>query len=92
MYKVKDGIEIIEIGEEGTVFYDGDTGNTNILDGVAADIMNCFKESGEPEKVIEMLAEIYSAEKNEIRNDVLEFIPQLVEAGLLIDINTGEGN
>jgi len=82
----KENIEIIDLGDDdGTVIYDSESGDTNILDGVAADIFQCFSQYHETESVIKELSKIYDEDTEVIRKDVLEFIEKLIEQGLLVE-------
>lgn len=76
--------EEISLGkEEGCVFFDCDTGNTIVLDDVATDILDCFKNGRDPESVINLLSEMYEEERSVIESDVKELIGRLTENGLL---------
>ena len=81
----RDGLEIIELGEkDGTVIFDSVTGNTNVLDPVAADIFKCFSKHTEIDSVIEELAATYNELPETIREDIIEFTDSLLETGLLV--------
>ena len=84
-YQVNQSLEEMELGEnEGSVFFDSETGNTHILDETAADILRCFKKENKLNKVIDMLAEIYDSDRDVIEQDVNKFIEELLKNGLLL--------
>ena len=85
MITIKEGIEIIDLGEEdGIVLYDSQTGDTSVLDSVAADIFNLFSKHSHKEEVIKELTEIYDAPVDVIRADSEKFIEDLIDKGLLV--------
>jgi len=86
MLHIKEGLELIELGEEdGTVIFDGSTGDSVILDPVGADIMRCISKTNEIEDVISELTEIYTGDPEIIRRDILSFVKECMEHGILCE-------
>lgn len=68
---------------EGCVYFDGSTGNTLVLDGIALDVLNCFETERDLEEATDMLLEKYEGERSVIQNDIKELVNRFVENGLL---------
>ena len=75
---------------EGTVMYDPDTENTHILDDVALDIINLFREAASAEEVIEKLLEIYDASREKLEKDVLEFVKEAEANRILLPYESAD--
>ena len=85
MISIKEGLEFIELGEEdGTVIFDSATGDSVVLDSVSNDIINCFKEHHEIDDVVAALADIYDASIEVIKKDVVPFVEECLEKGILV--------
>lgn len=80
----KQGIDIIELGnEEGIVIYNSNTGDTTVLDEIAAAVFQCFATERKLEDAVQELAEQYDASLETLREDVGELVNQLIEQGIL---------
>lgn len=75
---------------EGTVMYDPDTENTHILDDVALDIINQFREAASTEEAINKLLEIYDASKEKLEKDVLEFVKEAEANRILVPYESAD--
>ncbi len=82
--KKREALEEISLGnDDGSVFFDSETGNTYVLDDIAVNILSFFNTVNEPEKVINMLQEMYNEDSNKIKKDFYIFLDQLIKEGLL---------
>jgi len=69
---------------EGTVLYDPETENTHVLDDIALDIIDLFRDATTVDEVITELSNIYDATKETIDRDVQEFIEMALKNQILI--------
>lgn len=69
---------------EGTVLYDPETENTHVLDDIALDIIDLFRDATTVDEVITELSSIYDATKETIDRDVQEFIEMALKNQILI--------
>lgn len=86
-YVVNESFQEMQLGDgEGTVFYDPESENTHILDDVALDIIDLFRNSMTVEDVIEELAKLYGESQQKIETDVKEFVEMAVKCKILVSI------
>ncbi len=84
-FKKRETLDEISLGEnEGSVFFDSDTGNFYVLDDIASNIMGCFNVVNDIESVIAMLVEEFEGERCTIEMDIRQFISRLVEQCLIV--------
>lgn len=75
---------------EGTVLYDPTTENTHILDDIALDIINLFRNAAEPEEVIDELLNIYDASREKLEKDVIEFVKEAETNRILVPYESAD--
>ena len=86
-YVVNESFQEMQLGDgEGTVFYDPESENTHILDDVALDIIDLFRNSMTVEDVIGELAKLYGESQQKIEMDVKEFVEMAVKCKILVSI------
>ncbi|MCY0859884.1 MAG: PqqD family protein [Sulfolobaceae archaeon] len=67
----------------GVVVFDTETEKVFVTNQVGKEIINKIKEGKSIDQIIEELSNEYEGEKEQIRNDVYEFIDQLKKMDLL---------
>jgi PqqD family protein of HPr-rel-A system len=72
-------IDIIPTEEGEAVLFDSESGSTHVLDSVAVDIIQILEEGKTIDELVSELAKLYSADTDEIKADVEEFLKDLVE-------------
>jgi PqqD family protein of HPr-rel-A system len=72
-------IDIIPAEEGEAVLFDSESGSTHVLDSVAVDIIQILEEGKTIDELVSELAKLYSADTDEIKADVEEFLKDLVE-------------
>ena len=70
--------------EEGTVLYDPETENTHVLDDVAQDIIDMFKNPSTIDEAVLKLAAVYDEKEEIISKDVQEFVANAVKNNILV--------
>lgn len=84
-YILNESMQEMSLGEgEGTVYFDGESGNTHVLDEVAQDVLETFKTESDLDRVVALLASRYDEEERVIRSDVEEFVKALCEKEILL--------
>ncbi|AWR93810.1 PqqD family protein [Acidianus brierleyi] len=71
--------------KNGTVMFDIENEKVYTLNPTAEKIINKIKEGKSAEEIIKDLKEEYQDPENKIEEDVMNFINNLREAGILID-------
>ena len=78
-------IQEMPLGDgEGTVLYDPDKGDTHILDDVALDILNQFREGSTVESAIDELLKIYDTSRDIIEKDIADFVSEAEANNILV--------
>lgn len=86
-YILNEEIQEMQLGEgEGTVLYDPSTENTHVLDDVAQDIIEMFKNPSTIEEAVSKLATIYDEKEEVIDKDVREFIVTAVKNNIILTV------
>ena len=86
-YILNEELQEMQLGEgEGTVLYDPTTENTHVLDDVAQDIIEMFKNPSAIEEAVAKLATIYDEKEEVIDKDVREFIVTAVSNNILLAV------
>ncbi|MFR1519359.1 MAG: PqqD family protein [Clostridia bacterium] len=84
-YILNKRMQEMQLGKgEGTVLYDPETENTHVLDDIALDIIDLFRDATTVDEVITELSSIYDATKETIDRDVQEFIEMALKNQILI--------
>lgn len=86
-YILNSELQEMQLGEgEGTVLYDPATENTHVLDEVAQDIIEMFKNPSAIEEAVSKLATIYDEKEEIIDKDVREFIVTALSNKILLTV------
>lgn len=84
-YILNSELQEMKLGEgEGTVLYDPETENTHVLDDVAQDIIEMFKNPSTIDEAVAKLAVIYDEKEEVISKDVQEFVANAVNNKILV--------
>lgn len=84
-YILNSKLQEMKLGEgEGTVLYDPETENTHVLDDVAQDIIEMFKNPSTIDEVVAKLAVIYDEKEEVISKDVQDFVANAVNNKILV--------
>lgn len=86
-YILNEELQEMQLGEgEGTVLYDPATENTHVLDDVAQDIIEMFKNPSTIEEAVSKLATIYDEKEEVIDKDVRDFIVTAVNNNIILTV------
>jgi hypothetical protein len=84
-YILNSELQEMKLGEgEGTVLYDPETENTHVLDDVAQDIIEMFKNPSTIDEAVAKLAVIYDEKEEIISKDVQDFVANAVDNKILV--------
>lgn len=84
-YILNSELQEMKLGEgEGTVLYDPETENTHVLDDVAQDIIEMFKNPSTIDEAVAKLAVIYDEKEEVISKDVQDFVANAVNNKILV--------
>lgn len=83
-YERNNSMDFIPGGDGSLVIFDPESGNTYILSDVSADVLNCVEGPVDEDAILEKLALLYTASREDMRPDVQEFLADMVEKGVLI--------
>ena len=84
-YILNSELQEMKLGEgEGTVLYDPETENTHVLDDVAQDIIEMFKNPSTIDAAVAKLAVIYDEKEEVISKDVQDFVANAVDNKILV--------
>ena len=84
-YILNSELQEMQLGEgEGTVLYDPETENTHVLDDVAQDIIEIFKNPSTIDEAVKKLSVIYDEKEEVISKDVQEFVTNAVNNNILV--------
>lgn len=84
-YILNSELQEMKLGEgEGTVLYDPETENTHVLDDVAQDIIEMFKNPSTIDEAVAKLAVIYDEKEEVISKDVRDFVANAVDNKILV--------
>lgn len=86
MYKKNESIEFITLDDDSLVAFDPTSGQTHIMNDVGKDIVDLCDGSKCFEDIISLLQKQYDAPEDEIRNDIREYLAELVNKGVLIKV------
>ncbi|HYF47685.1 MAG TPA: PqqD family protein [Acidimicrobiales bacterium] len=77
------GSVVSTVVDEETVLVDIVTGQVHLLDPVGTAVWSCFDGSATVQELVADLADVYSAEHDQVYGDVVTFARQLGGKGLL---------
>ncbi len=84
MYKIPQTSVNQKVGDE-LVILDLDSGKYFGLDEVGARMVDLLAEHGEPEKVVQIMAEEYDASAQQIEGDLDNLITELLKNNLIVE-------
>lgn len=77
-YKKNDAMDYIPTDETSLAVFDPESGDTHFFDETGIDILNCLEPPCNLDTLVTKLCEIYDAPSQVIREDVKEFLAELV--------------
>lgn len=84
-YILNSELQEMQLGEgEGTVLFDPETENTHVLDEVAQDIIEMFKNPSTIEEAVSKLATMYDEKEEVIDKDVRDFVVTAVNNNIIL--------
>lgn len=82
-YKKTEKMDFILSDETSLAVFDPESGDTYFFDETGIDILNCLDNPCDIQAILNKLCAIYSAEPEDIRPDVEEFLADTVEKGIV---------
>ena len=84
-YLLKDEKLFVDRAGKDIIICDGDKGKIYALGEIESKIWDYIIQGNSLQQIIETMKREYSAEEEEIAQDVKEYIVQLIEAGILVE-------
>ena len=75
-YKITEKVDVL-VDNENLAIYDYESGDVHYISGTGKMIFSLLECKTNIPQIIDKLCEIYSANRNELENDVTEFIKEL---------------
>jgi len=85
-YQKNSKMDYIQTDEASLAVFDPESGDTHFFDEVGIDILNCLAEPTALDELLAKLCAIYSATPDDIRADVVEFLGETVEKGVVLAV------
>ena len=85
-YKKNESIEFITLDDDSLVAFDPTSGQTHIMNDVGKDILDLCDGSKSYEDIVSLLKKQYDVPEDEIKNDIREYLAELVNKGVLIKV------
>jgi PqqD family protein of HPr-rel-A system len=79
IYRKNEEMDYIQSSETSLAVYDPKSGDTHFFDETGIDILNILSEPRDIDVLIKKLCEMYSASPDDIRDDVEEFLDEVVK-------------
>ena len=83
-YKKNDAMDYISTDETSLAVFDPESGDTHFFDETGIDILNCLDTPCNLDTLIARLCEIYDAAPDIIKNDLVDFLAELVAKKVVI--------
>ena len=83
-YKKNDAMDYIPADETSLAVFDPESGDTHFFDETATDILNCLDTPCDLDTLVAKLCEIYDAPADVIRNDVKEFMAEMLAKKVIV--------
>ena len=83
LYRKNQTMDYIPTDETSLAVFDPNTGDTHFFDECGMDILSLLEEPRDLEGLLAGLCEIYDATPEDIRGDVVEFLQETVEKGIV---------
>ena len=83
-YKKNDSMDYIYADETSLAVFDPESGDTHFFDETGVDILNFLSTPCDLDTLVEMLCKIYDAEPDVIKNDLIDFLAELVAKKVVI--------
>ena len=84
IYKKNDSMDYIYADETSLAVFDPESGDTHFFDETGIDILNCLSAPCDLDTLVERLCKIYDAEPDVIKNDLIDFLAELVAKKVVI--------
>lgn len=84
LYHKNTNMDYIPSDETSLAVFDPDTGDTHFFDETGIDILSCLENPCNLETLLERLCDIYDATPDDIREDVIEFLDDVVAKKVVI--------
>ena len=78
IYKKNDAMDYILSDETSLAVFDPESGDTHFFDETGIDILNCLADPCDLSTLLARLCEIYEASSEDIREDVEEFLAEVI--------------
>lgn len=79
-------MDFLDIDDENLVVYDPDSGDTHYIGEPGKTILSLLEDETEFDALVSKLCELYSAADGEIEADVREFLAELVEKKVVMQL------
>jgi len=76
-YTKNSEMEFLDIDDDNLAVYDPESGDTHYIDGTGKAILSLIDETSNEVELVDLLCKKYAAERDEISEDVLEFLGDL---------------
>ena len=77
-------MEYIETDETGLVIFDPASGNTCIIDEIGVALFKAMGDGATLDAIVDTLLQEYDDPREEILNDVEDFLNQLMQQGIIV--------
>ncbi len=83
-YKKNDVMDYIPANKTSLAVFDPESGDTHFFDETGIDILSCLDTPCDLDTLIERLCEIYDAEPETIKSDLMDFLAELIAKKVVI--------
>ena len=86
MYIKNEKMDYIETDESSAAVFDPESGDTHFLDEAGIAIMQILEQPHDFNALVEKVCEIYDGARDEIAGDVREFLNDVVQKGIVVEL------
>lgn len=84
IFKKNDNMDYIPADDTSLAIFDPESGDTHFLSESAIDIIKCIEKPCDLDTLLQRLCEIYDASPEDIKNDVEEFLAEMISKKVII--------
>ncbi|MBE6608163.1 MAG: HPr-rel-A system PqqD family peptide chaperone [Ruminococcaceae bacterium] len=84
IFKKNDNMDYIPADDTSLAIFDPESGDTHFLSESAIDILNCIEKPCDLDTLLNKLCEIYDAAHEDIKEDVKEFLAEMISKKVII--------
>ena len=84
IFKKNDNMDYIPADNTSLAIFDPESGDTHFLSESAIDIINCIEKPCDLDTLLQRLCEIYDATPEDIKEDVKEFLAEMISKKVII--------